>query len=402
MFPPLLAGEGWPKARVRSLHMNASPIYDRINKSLVGKKDAHLFRTTAQPNEQCLIDLSTNSYLALHTNEDVAKSARELTGNQWSGNCASRIIAAQSPLFTELETEIAAWKKTQAALVFNSGYAANVGIIQALASRHTDVFCDKLNHASIIDGILLSSARMIRYRHIDMKDLAAKLAASTQKEKLIVTDSVFSMDGDCAPLADICDLARAYHCMVMVDEAHAMGILGKSGSGLVEELNLEQYVDVRMGTLSKSVAGAGGYVAGSSLLRDFFINYSRSFIYSTALPHTVLAWNLAAVRYIRRYIGLGKRLLESAKLFRDALHDQGFNTLQSSTQIVPFVLGNEAMALSLSAFLRKNGIKVPAIRPPTVPVGTARLRFSIHSGLSDGQLRDIASKLIDWKNGHGA
>ena len=188
-------------------------------------------------------------------------------------------------MYDELESEIASWENTESALVFNSGYVANLGIITSLCNRDTEIFSDKLNHASIIDGIQLSGGIMTRYLHCNLADLEKKLAASTRKDKIIVTDTVFSMDGDCAPLADICELAAKYRCMVMVDEAHATGIFGKTGSGLVEQCGLEKSVDIRMGTLSKSIAGLGGYFAGSQMLRDYFVNTSRSLIYSTGLPH---------------------------------------------------------------------------------------------------------------------
>jgi 8-amino-7-oxononanoate synthase len=285
--------------------------------------------------------------------------------------------------------------------VFNTGYAANVGMLQAIASRSTTIFCDKLNHASIIDGILLSGAKLVRYRHGDMDDLKTKLAVSVCKEKLIVTDSIFSMDGDCAPLFGICELARKHDCMVMVDEAHATGVFGATGSGLVEELGLESSIDIRMGTLSKSIAGMGGYFAGPSLLRDYFVNSSRSFIYSTALPHSVLAWDLAALRYVKATKGMGPKLLMQARRFKEDLSNLGFDTLASTTHIIPCVLGKESSALSLSGFLRKAGILAPAIRPPTVPATTARLRFSLHCGISDSQLGEVVAVIKDWKTGNG-
>jgi 8-amino-7-oxononanoate synthase len=380
--------------------MNNSPIYKRISEALLKKKQAHLFRQCAQP-ENSWIDLSTNSYLSLQTNSKVIEAARKLAGENFHGNLASRVVSSGSPLFTELENEIASWKHAESALVFNTGYAANVGMLQAIASRSTTIFCDKLNHASIIDGILLSVAKIVRYRHGDMDDLKTKLAASVCKEKLIVTDSIFSMDGDCAPLVDICYLARTYDCMVMVDEAHATGVFGATGSGLVEELGLESSIDIRMGTLSKSIAGMGGYFAGPSLLRDYFINSSRSFIYSTALPHSVLAWDLTALRYVKTNAGMGSKLLTQARSFKEELGSLGFATLRSTTHIIPCVLGKESSALALSGFLRKAGILVPAIRPPTVPANTARLRFSLHCGITDNQLNDVIAAIKEWKNING-
>jgi 8-amino-7-oxononanoate synthase len=345
--------------------------------------------------------MSTNSYLGLHDNNEVAQVACKLAGEQLSGNCASRLVSSLSPLFDELENEIASWKGTPSALLFNSGYAANIGMIQAICTRSTEVFSDKLNHASIIDGIRLSEATMIRYRHCDMADLKAKLEASDAQEKLIITDTVFSMDGDCALLNDICDLAQKHKCMVMVDEAHATGIFGATGSGLVEEYGLEQHIDIRMGTLSKSVAGLGGYFAGSSDLRDFFVNNARSLIFSTALPHSVLAYNLAAIRYIRQHPNNGKNVLAMAQTFRNALNKMGFSTLTSATQIVPCLCGNEHTAVAMSQFLYRNCIKTPAIRPPTVPPNTSRIRFSVHGGLTNDNLQLVINTLQQWRHIHG-
>ena len=377
--------------------MNKSPIYDRIGKILSEKKQSFLFRTIPSSIELCDIDMSTNSYLWLHKEPEVARAAKALVKDQFHGNCASRLVSFNSPLFSELEAEIAAWEGAETALVFNSGYAANLGIIQAICTQSIEVFSDKLNHASIIDGIRLSKAKTTCFSHCDMADLKRLLEASNEKEKLIVTDSVFSMDGDCAPLSDICDLARRYGCMVMVDEAHATGVFGKNGSGLVEELGLEGSIDIRMGTLSKSIAGMGGYFAGSAMLRDFLVNTSRSLIYSTALPHSALAWDLAAIRYIRNNPGIGKKLLEKAARLRNEFQKAGFNTLSSTTHIIPCVLGEEASALSLSAHLKKNGIKAPAIRPPTVSVGSACVRFSVHSGLSKEDCEGVVEAMKSWK-----
>jgi 8-amino-7-oxononanoate synthase len=382
--------------------VNNSPIFDRISKTLSEKRQASLFRTLAEPDASFDIDMSTNSYLWLHANAEVAKAAKEFLKNQFHGNCASRLISSNSSLFAELEAEIAAWKRAESALVFNTGYAANLGIIQAICKRDTEVFSDKLNHASIIDGIRLSKAKVACFRHRDMADLKDVLKASGTSEKLIITESVFSVDGDCAPLADICELARRFNCMVMVDDAHATGIFGKNGSGLVEELGLEESVDIRMGTLSKSLAGMGGFFAGSAMLKDFFVNSCRSLMYSTALPHAALAWDLAAIRHIRKNPEMGRKLLVKADRFREALNEAGFDTLSSETQIIPCVLGDEKSALSLAAHLRKKGIKAPAIRPPTVPAGSSRVRFNVHLGLTDEDLKRVATALKSWKADNSA
>ena len=355
-------------------------------------------RLIPQYTDNNFIDLSTNSYLSLHCNSIVQERASALTSGQYYGNLASRLVSEQSPLFSELEQEIASWEQSESALLFNSGYAANVGILQALCTKDTEVFCDRLNHASIYDGILLSGAKLNRYCHNDMKDLEERLKGSRSIEKLIVTDTVFSMDGDRAPLADICTLAEKYNCLTMVDEAHASGIFGKHASGLCEEDGVSDFIDIRMGTLSKSIAGLGGYCAVKSEFRDYFVNFCRSLIYSTALPHPVLAHNISAIRFIRENPSIGKQLLSLADSFRTGLHDLGFSTLNSTTQIVPCLMESEEKALSLSAFLRNNGITAPAIRPPTVPRGTARLRFSISLGLTADKQLHILDQIRKWKS----
>ncbi len=347
------------------------------------------------------IDLATNSYCALHENAAVAEEARRLAAGIVHGNLASRLIRETSPLAAVLETELAQWKQTEAALLFNSGYAANVGILQALCTRNTVVFCDRLNHASIIDGIRLSGAKMQRYRHCDIADLASRLAVSDVPEKIIVTDAVFSMDGDRAPLAAIVDLAERYDACVMVDEAHAAGILGMHGSGLAEEAGVARAIDVCMGTLSKAVAGFGGFFAGSAHMREFLVNHARSLIYSTGLPASVIAFDLAAVRYLRANPHLGIELLSKAASFREKLHDIGFDTLDSTTQIVPCRIVDDAEALELSAFLAARGIDAPAVRPPTVPPHTARIRFSLHCGFTAEQEATVIAALTEWKSGRG-
>ena len=381
--------------------MNDSPICERLAAELEERKKGNLLRSPGVSGNGVRIDLSTNSYLALHENQNVASEAKNLTDNCFSGNLASRLIETRSPLYQTLESELAGWKKTEAALVFNSGYAANLGILQSICTRDTEVFSDKLNHASLIDGIRLSGASLVRYAHWDMDDLRKRLSVSKKKEKLIVTDSVFSMDGDTAPLADICALAKQYGCIIMVDEAHAAGVFGKTLCGYAEECHVENDVDVVMGTLSKAAAGLGGFFAGSTFFRDCFINKARSLIYSTALPQSVLAQDLAAVRYIRSHPEMGKKLLEKARLFREGIKGQGFNTLNSTTQIVPCIVKSDREAVELSAFLMQRGIKAPAIRPPTVPAGTARIRFSIHLGCSTDDLAFVMDQLKEWKKSHG-
>ncbi len=374
------------------------PILDRLERDLEKRKSEFLFRSIPLYKSETHIDLSTNSYLDLQNCSIVRIEAARLTAAQHFGNMASRLIRQASPLYEALEREIADWKHTESALVYNSGYAANVGVIQAICNRHTDIFSDRLNHASIIDGCTLSGGRLFRYRHNDMSDLERLLRESSSQDKVITTDTIFSMDGDRAPLEEICDLGRKYGCAVMVDEAHAAGIFGKTLSGLVEETGTADGIHIRIGTLSKAIAGLGGFFAGSKELRDFLVNSSRSLIYSTGLPHQVLAFNLASVRFIRQNPDLGVRLLQTADEFRSMLTSAGFDCMGSTSQIVPVAMSNSRAALELSAFLRKHNIFAPAIRPPTVPKGSERLRFSVHLGVQKSQLEQIVSCMQKWKH----
>lgn len=382
--------------------MYTTPIHDRIEKELKGRKEKNLLRNIALPpsiKREKLIDCSTNSYLGLHEKEEIHQETLLLTGKQTHGNLASRLIACKSDLYSQLEKEIAEWEGSERALVFSSGYSTNIGVIQALCSRSTEVFCDKLNHASIYDGIKLSGCKLIRYKHCDMFDLREKIRASKTTEKIIITDTIFSMDGDKAPLCDIAEIALTYKALVIVDEAHATGIFGENRSGVVEESGTQEVIQIRIGTLSKAIAGMGGYVATSSLFVNYFVNFSRSFIFSTALPHSVIAHNLAAIRYIRNHPELGKTLLDSAQNMRQKLEKIGFSTKPSVSQIIPIYTKDAEEALSLSSYLRAKNIIIPAIRPPAVPEGTSRLRLSWNLLITEEDSEKIIYYLTKWKNG---
>lgn len=382
--------------------MNSSPLLDRIKRTIEERKKTGLFRETGIHRfDTAQLDCSTNSYLGLHTSDEVSRNAATLARNVTSGNLASRLVAETSPLYRMLEKEIADWEGTEDALVFNSGYAANIGILQALCNRSTEVFTDRLNHASIYDGIRLAGCKMSRYQHCDTTDLELLLRKSTSDEKIIITDTIFSMDGDRAPLAEIAALAKQYGALIIVDEAHATGLFGKKGSGLVEATATASAIAIRMGTLSKALAGLGGYVAVSTLLRDYFVNFSRSLIYSTGLPGSVLAHSIAAIRAVRSHPEWGAALQQSAHGFRQKLTNADFITTPSTTQIIPCYMSSPEEAVALREYLYKKGITVPAIRPPTVPEGTSRLRFSWSSLCSDSDADHIVNHLAEWRRLHG-
>jgi len=325
-----------------------------------------------------VLNFSSNDYLGLANDARIKKAALEALDEYGFGSGASRLICGNMSPHERLEEDLALLKKTQRALLFSSGYMANTGIIPALMDRHSIVLSDKLNHASIVDGIILSRAKQMRYPHADMHALQKLLEGiPSGKRKLIVTDSVFSMDGDRAPLKEIIDLAHRYEAMTMVDEAHAFGALGPNGGGLVEELALEGQVDVQMGTLSKAAGCFGAYACGTKVLREYLINKSRSFIYTTAMPPLLAQAARAALKIILEGSQLRRHLQENADYLRVNIQSMGFDTMNSSTAIIPILVKDPQVALAMSKQLLRQRIFVQAIRPPTVPVGTARLRLTV-------------------------
>lgn len=335
-----------------------------------------------------LLNFSSNNYVGLALGPRVKEAAAAAVLTYGCGSGASRLAGGSFPLHAALEQKLAALKKCEAAVAFASGYQANVGTISALVGPGDCVIMDRLNHASLWDGAKLSGARIFVYDHCDCASLEKVLhRAREYTRRLVVTDSVFSMDGDCAPLADIVRLCRQYGAWSMIDEAHATGVLGPSGSGLAEAFGVEASVDIVAGTLSKALGAQGGFVCGSRTLIDLLVNRSRSFIYSTALAPAACAAALAALDIVRAEPERRARLAENARRLRAGL---GLPCAEPVTPIVAFVVGTAAAATSLAARLRTAGIYAPAIRPPTVPEGTCRLRFSL---TSDHTTEDIETVL---------
>jgi len=324
------------------------------------------------------IDFCSNDYLGLANHPRLILSARDAMDKFGTSSSASRLLSGDFELHHRLEKEIAQFKNKESALVFNSGYQANIGIISALYSRDDIIFSDRLNHASIIDGILLSGARFFRFRHNDSNHLEAILKKERGKYRkaLIVTETIFSMDGDRACLKELADLRDRYDCQLMVDEAHATGIYGENGSGVVEEEGLSDRVDLIMGTFSKALGSFGAYLATSRRVVEYLVNTCRSFIYSTALPPAVIASDLTSIELIREepYRRLG--LLKLAEYFRTTLKNTGFE-IRSTSQIVPVIIGDTVRTVKFAQGLQKKGYWVLPIRPPTVPQGEARVRFSL-------------------------
>jgi len=327
--------------------------------------------------KKCL-NLCSNNYLGLANDPRLKEAAIQAIKEYGVGTGASRLVCGNNKLYERLEEKLAQFKKSQAALVFNSGYTANLGIISSLVKEQDIVFSDRFNHASIIDGILLSRARFRRYPHKDMSTLEVLLKNSRSfARRLIVSDSVFSMDGDIAPLKEMVALAKEYDTEIMVDEAHATGVFGKTGSGLVEYFQLSENIRFQMGTFSKALGSFGAYICADKEVIDYLINKARSLIYTTSLPPAILAANIKAIEIIENEPERRQLLWKNADFFRKGLKSAGFNTLESCTPIIPVLVGDPALAREFSGELFKEGIYCQGIRPPTVPEGTARLRVSV-------------------------
>jgi 8-amino-7-oxononanoate synthase len=332
-----------------------------------------------------LVNLSSNNYLGLAAHPAVV-AAMGAAGERGAGSTASRLVVGTDPDTTALEDELAAWKGSEAALLYGSGYLANVGVLTALAGRGDHVFSDRLNHASIVDGCRLTGATIHRYRHADAEHLASLLAAAEEGRKLVVTESVFSMDGDVAPLADIADLAAHHDAALIVDEAHAAGVFAAEGQGLVHELGLAGRVDVVIGTLGKAFGVFGAYAAGPRVWIDWLLNASRPFVFTTALPPAVIGGIREALRLVASAGAARATLAARASAFRAQLAELGLDTAGSTTQIVPVVVGENESAVAFSAELERRGVLGVAIRPPTVPAGTARIRFSLTAAHTDAHV----------------
>lgn len=324
-----------------------------------------------------IILLGSNNYLGLCNDTRLKEAAINAVNKYGLGSGGSRLTTGSYDLHKKLEEKIADFKGTEASLIFNTGYMANIGIISSLCDRKWVIFSDKNNHASIIDGCLLSGAKLVRYKHCDMDDLERKIRQHKGENNLIVTDGVFSMDGDIAPLPDIIKLAKKFGMITMVDDAHGVGVLGENGSGTAAYYKVSDEIDIQMGTLSKAIGSVGGYVAGKQYFIDYFRNFSRSFIFSTALPPSTIAVSLKAIEIIEKDEATRIHLLELAKWFKNKLNEAGFYVTNTKTPIIPVIIGDAKKAVKLSESLLEEGIYAPAIRPPTVQKGTSRLRISL-------------------------
>ncbi|MDO9097575.1 MAG: 8-amino-7-oxononanoate synthase [Candidatus Methanoperedens sp.] len=334
-------------------------------------------------NGRELILLSSNNYLGLTSHPKVKKAAIDAVEKYGTGAGGARLTTGNTELHTNLEEKIAQFKDTESALVFSTGYMANVGAISALMKKGDLILSDELNHASIIDGCRLSGAEVRVYPHMDISSIEKTLRTSKHGKKLIVTDGIFSMDGDIAPLREIVELANDFDAMVMVDDAHATGVLGKHCRGTADYFNVE--VDINMGTLSKALASMGGYVAGSNELIDYLRNRARSFMFSTALAPPAAAAAIAAIECIKDEKP-AKKLWQNVRTYKKGLLDLGFS-IRSKTHIIPLLTGDAKTTTEAAAELEKRGVYALGIRPPTVPAGKGRIRTSLMATHSEQDLK---------------
>lgn len=366
-----------------------------LNRSLKTIDPSASGRVTIAGKEAIL--LCSNNYLGLAEHPALKKASLDAISRYGSGSGASRLVSGNLELHEHLEKRIATFKGTDAAILFNSGYSANVGTIQAVVGKGDTIYSDRLNHASIIDGALLSRARLVRYPHNDHAALRTLLKKDkTPGRRLIVTDGVFSMDGDIAPLKELAAIKHEFDALLMVDEAHATGVMGRHGRGSADLLGVSGDVDIQMGTLGKGLGSFGAYVAGSGEMIQYLMNKARSFIFSTSLPPAPLAASLAALEIAVSAEGdsLRNRLEANRRLFSGLLEEAGFNTLGSTTQIIPVIVGDAAATMSFSNALLDEGVFVQGIRPPTVPAGSCRLRCTVMAVHTPDDLAFAAGRII--------
>jgi 8-amino-7-oxononanoate synthase len=349
-----------------------------------------------------LVNFGSNDYLGLAADQRLIEAARVASEREGWGGGASPLVSGRGESHAELERRLAAFEGTEAALVFPSGFAANAGVVPALVDEGDAIFGDAKNHASLIDGCRLSKATRFVYRHRDCEALETMLRDGARfRRRLIVTDTLFSMDGDLAPLVRIAELAERYDAMLMVDEAHATGVFGRNGSGVVEQFSvdcpaLKHRVPIRMGTLSKALGSGGGFVCGSQHLIDWLANRARTYVFSTAQPPATSAAAIAALEIVRREPDRRESLLGNAAALREQLRADGWNTGDSQSQIIPIVIGDANRTMQLAASLREAGFFVPGIRPPSVPEGESLLRISLcyhHTAEMIGGLTEALARL---------
>lgn len=349
------------------------------------------------------VNLCSNDYLGLAECPQLKEAAiAAMRDSARVGGTGSRLLSGHSRVWDELEQEFAEFAETETALYFGSGYAANIGLLTSLLSAGDIVFSDELNHASLIDGMRLSGARKVVFPHLDLRALEAGLSEYSRERgrKLIVTESVFSMDGDAADIERLLRLAEKHNAGLIVDEAHATGVHGPSGKGIAASLGRAREVVAAVHTCGKALASAGAFVCGSATLREHLINHARTFIFSTAMPPAMAGQIRAAVRLAQGMDKERDALLSRSREFAAALREAGWDLPSSTAQIVPAIVGGNEETVSAAEHLQRERFAVRAIRPPTVPQGRARLRFSITCSVSAEDLKRLQAALEVWRVGN--
>jgi glycine C-acetyltransferase len=329
------------------------------------------------------INLCSNSYLSLHTHPDVVGAAKQAADEYGAGICSSRSVSGSIDLYEILEKEIASYKGYRKGLMFSNGYMANIGIISTLTQEGDIIFSDELNHSSLVDSMRLSRAKKVIYKHRDADDLERKIKKeNVTGKRFIVTETVFSMDGDVAPLDDLRKLKEKYEVYLIVDDAHGTGAFGEKGIGVEELYSLCGDMDVHMATFGKSLGSFGAFVLSDEIVIDFLVNRARTFMYTTALPPPALGAARAALRLVRESSSFKDELWWNIDYLRDGLKKAGFNLQNSFGPIVPIIVGEDKAAVEMQEAILEKGLFLQAIRPPTVPAGTSRLRFTVVRGLT--------------------
>jgi 8-amino-7-oxononanoate synthase len=374
-----------------------------LRQQLTHRRDSHLLRELHQidsPQGPTLtidgtpyIQFCTNNYLGLANDPEVIDAAQEATARFGTGAGASRLVAGSLQLHHELEAALARFKHAEAALLFPTGFMANLAVLTTFAAEPDLIVSDKLNHASLLDGAKFSAATARTFPHRHYPRAETLLSESTATTKFLVTDSIFSMDGDVADLPTMCDLAERTNALLILDEAHATGVLGPRGAGLAELQNVEPRITLTIGTLSKALGSLGGFVTGPRAAIDTLLNSARSFIYTTALPPACAAAALAALKIVEREPARRHRVMALAAHVKSSLTALGFDCGHSASPIIPILLGNPETALRAATFLKSHGLYIPAIRPPTVPPNAARLRLTLMSTHTDLHIEKLLTTL---------
>ncbi len=382
--------------------------YQFINDALEKRKRGNRFRTLTSYDpkdeviisvgEDALINFSGNDYLGLSKHPDVIQRAKEYVDEYGTSAGASRLISGTFSIHEKLEEKIASTFDWESALLFNSGFQANSTIISTLTDRHSLILADKLSHNSLLQGSLASRADFQRFDHNSVDDLADKLDKASSREYkriIVITESLFSMDGDRSDLQSISDLTQQHDAWLFIDDAHAMGVWGKNGLGLANSI---QGIDMVLGTCGKAFGGFGAFLLCSSEIRDYLVNFCPGFIYTTALPPSVIGSIEASIELIPYMKEDRNRLYKHISVMREGIHKAGYSTGQSDSQIIPIIIGDDSETVELADYFKERGFLGTAIRPPTVPEGSARIRITLSSKHTESQINQFLTALTEWTN----